>query len=146
MKHRLPILRNDIAGKKISYNPQKLQAKLATVKVLRGRWRKVGQAGRKKWLPCQGSIVEQSWIGRRNGHWQGGNGWRTPAPGASARWQRFSRGVQAECLERTGSECVVGMKRFRRLIMTGRSRRAAPAASAGRQGFGMTSASNRILP
>jgi len=35
---------DDIAGKRISCKPQKLQAMFATVKIGRGSWRKVGQA------------------------------------------------------------------------------------------------------
>jgi hypothetical protein len=39
---------NDIAANRISCKPQKLQAMLATVKIGRGNWRQVGQAGRKE--------------------------------------------------------------------------------------------------
>jgi hypothetical protein len=63
----------DIAVNRISCKPQKLQAMSATVKIGRGSWRQVGQAGRKKWLPSHGPIVEPSWIGRRHGDWQGDN-------------------------------------------------------------------------
>jgi len=62
----------DIAVNRISCKPQKLQAMSATVKIGRGSWRQVGQAGWKKWLPSHGPIVEPSWIGRRHGDWQGG--------------------------------------------------------------------------
>jgi hypothetical protein len=60
-------MRNNIAGKKIPCKPQKVQGFFATVEIRRGIWRKVGQAGRKKWLPCHGQIVEQSRIGGGGG-------------------------------------------------------------------------------
>jgi hypothetical protein len=62
----------DIAADRISCKPQKLQAMLARVKIGRGGWHQVGQAGRKTWLPCRAPIVEPSWIGRRHGYQQGG--------------------------------------------------------------------------
>jgi hypothetical protein len=51
-------MRNNIAGIKIPCKPQKLQGIFATVEIRRGIWH-------------HGPIVEQAWIGRKNGHWQG---------------------------------------------------------------------------
>ena len=94
-------MRNNNAGTEIPCKPQKLQEILATVKI-RGIWRKVGQAGRKTWLPCHRAIVEQSWIGRKNGRWQGG------AAGPHAWQQRGTATVQPGC-----SGCVVVTRRIR---------------------------------
>lgn len=117
LKHRPSIMVNVIAKHRISSKPQKLQVKSATEKIRRGSQRKVGPADRKTWLPCHGPIVEQSWssrgAAREMGIGKGGRWRRAPAPGASARWQRFSRGVQAEWRGRAGSGCVVETSRLR---------------------------------
>jgi hypothetical protein len=84
---------NVIAANRISCKPQKLQAKSATVKIRGGNLRKVGQSDRQRWLPCHGHIVEQSWIGCINGHWQG-VGWRA----RRCAWRgRGMAAVQAGC-------------------------------------------------
>jgi hypothetical protein len=49
-------MRNNIAGIKIPCKPQKLQGIFATVEIRRGIWH-------------HGPIVEQAWIGWKNGHW-----------------------------------------------------------------------------
>jgi hypothetical protein len=66
LKHRLHITGNDIACKRISCKPQKLQAISATVKIAAALGdRSCNQP--EEWLPCHGPIVEQSWIGRKIG-------------------------------------------------------------------------------
>ena len=49
VKHRLAIMRNDIAGTRISYKSQKLQAMSATVQSCCDSLCKLGLAGRKTW-------------------------------------------------------------------------------------------------
>ena len=127
LKDRQPIMRNNIAGLKKSCTPQKLQGILSPGESP-SRHRAEGR-------PCGGMVG-------------------APMPGASAR-SRFSRGVQAKRrggadqaagLKRGGSDCVLGERRFRRVILTVRCRWAAPAAAAGRQEPGMTSEYIQILP
>jgi hypothetical protein len=93
-KHRLAIMHNDIVGTRITYKPQKLQAMSATTQGRCGNSRK--RAGRNG-CHARSNVKHAGSAGEplaRGGRW---------APGASAGWQRFSRGVQAACWGRAGS-------------------------------------------
>jgi len=146
LKHRPSVMGNDIAANGISCKPQKLQAMFAVVELVRGSLRKT-------WLPCHGPVAEPSWIGRGHEHWRGVR-WQARPCDWRERWMAAVQPRWSGWVMRTSRirlrgrnapaqiECP-GMRRFRRVVLTGRSRRVAPA---GQQASGMTSACSQILP